>query len=197
MSADPMGGDINDPQSLNRYAYVGNDASDYSDPSGMLRYPCLSSPGSCGWGPGFGGSGSNSAYGGAGYIYGLGYSWLGTAYGPDMVPIGDYYALGFIPIGIISWTSSGSGGGSKCTINIRVKNKVGLTNLQVVAVESQIAAIFSAAVNVNFNSSSGPYFSLNLVSAAFRSHGDGDFGRRTTRGGLYEPHPGFTGIVWI
>ncbi len=35
MSADPLGGSILNPQTLNRYAYVGNDAVNYVDPSGM------------------------------------------------------------------------------------------------------------------------------------------------------------------
>ncbi|MFZ0617186.1 MAG: RHS repeat-associated core domain-containing protein [Candidatus Acidiferrales bacterium] len=37
MSADPLGGDITDPQSLNRYAYVTNSPTNFSDPSGMNK----------------------------------------------------------------------------------------------------------------------------------------------------------------
>ncbi len=36
LSVDPLGGDISNPQSLNRYAYVQNDPNDYSDPSGAV-----------------------------------------------------------------------------------------------------------------------------------------------------------------
>ena len=36
MSPDPLGGDISDPQSLNRYAYVGNNPLAYVDPSGLI-----------------------------------------------------------------------------------------------------------------------------------------------------------------
>jgi RHS repeat-associated protein len=53
MSPDPLGGDITDPQSLNRYAYVGNNPTSFSDPSGMFRTP---------WG--FGGT-----------DFGLGWNW--------------------------------------------------------------------------------------------------------------------------
>ena len=45
-----MGGDISDPQSLNRYAYVRNNPINATDPSGM---DCLSSGGGCGGGGGF------------------------------------------------------------------------------------------------------------------------------------------------
>jgi RHS repeat-associated protein len=47
MSPDPLGGDSADPQSLNRYAYVGNAPTNYADPSGMLRYPCRNRDGWC------------------------------------------------------------------------------------------------------------------------------------------------------
>lgn len=35
MSADPLGDSISDPQSLNRYAYVGNNPISSIDPSGL------------------------------------------------------------------------------------------------------------------------------------------------------------------
>ena len=40
VNADPMAGDITDPQSLNRYAYTENDPTNFVDPSGMLFLPC-------------------------------------------------------------------------------------------------------------------------------------------------------------
>ena len=39
MSADPLAGNMGDPQSLNRYAYVENNPTNYLDPFGMLRCP--------------------------------------------------------------------------------------------------------------------------------------------------------------
>jgi hypothetical protein len=36
MSGDPIGGDTSDPQSLNRYAYVGNNPINLVDPSGLV-----------------------------------------------------------------------------------------------------------------------------------------------------------------
>jgi RHS repeat-associated protein len=38
LSADPFGGDISNPQSLNRYAYVENDPASFADPSGEKAY---------------------------------------------------------------------------------------------------------------------------------------------------------------
>ncbi len=82
MSADPMGGDATDPQSLNRYAYVGNSAVNFTDPSGLrlcnpdLGDKCYPPPSSGGlWG--LGGTGgafdTYSQFGGG--FEGLG--WLG------------------------------------------------------------------------------------------------------------------------
>ena len=58
VSADPLAGNISDPQSLNRYAYVANNPTNYTDPAGMFLYPCASMS-SCNWGGQFGGYGSN------------------------------------------------------------------------------------------------------------------------------------------
>jgi RHS repeat-associated protein len=52
MSADHLAGDIGNPQSLDRYAYVGNSPVNYTDPTGMFRSPCASKGGMsfCDWG---------------------------------------------------------------------------------------------------------------------------------------------------
>jgi RHS repeat-associated protein len=39
LQADPLGGDISDPQSLNRFAYVGNDPVNFVDPMGLDGCP--------------------------------------------------------------------------------------------------------------------------------------------------------------
>jgi len=44
LSADPMGGDITNPQSLNRYTYTSNNPANFIDPTGMdplLITPCI------------------------------------------------------------------------------------------------------------------------------------------------------------
>jgi len=46
MSPDPLSGDVTDPQSLNSYAYVENDPTNWTDPSGTIRTPWGY------WGPG-------------------------------------------------------------------------------------------------------------------------------------------------
>jgi RHS repeat-associated protein len=38
MSGDPLDGDITDPQTLNRYAYVRNNSSNFTDPSGQFLW---------------------------------------------------------------------------------------------------------------------------------------------------------------
>ncbi len=62
MSPDPLGGDVTDPQSLNRYAYVTNNPLSLVDPSGMDACP----PGLnvCYWAPGNNGGGGAGAFGG-------------------------------------------------------------------------------------------------------------------------------------
>lgn len=42
MSLDSLGGQISDPQSLNRYAYVGNRPTKFTDPLGQMKKPCVS-----------------------------------------------------------------------------------------------------------------------------------------------------------
>ena len=55
MTPDPLGGNLTDPQSLNRYAYVDNNPIVSSDASGMIFYPCYPDAGICSWGPGLDG----------------------------------------------------------------------------------------------------------------------------------------------
>jgi RHS repeat-associated protein len=55
MSPDPFGGDTSDPQSFNRYAYTGNNPTNYTDPSGLLKYPCRGTGAVCGGGGGWNG----------------------------------------------------------------------------------------------------------------------------------------------
>jgi RHS repeat-associated protein len=58
-SPDPMLGDLNDPQSLNRYAYTGNDPINLVDPSGLMKCEPGNYSAMCdvsgfgGWGGGF------------------------------------------------------------------------------------------------------------------------------------------------
>ena len=40
MTPDPLGGDITNPQSLNRYAYVLNNPTTFTDPSGLGPQDC-------------------------------------------------------------------------------------------------------------------------------------------------------------
>ncbi len=61
MSADPLGGSIVNPQSLNRYAYVANNAVNLTDPTGKL----CSVGASC-WGDCWTGCGADDNSGGAG-----------------------------------------------------------------------------------------------------------------------------------
>ena len=52
MTADPLGGHVGDPQSLNRYAYVSNAPTKVVDPLGMdpcVAEPCDQGGGSGGW----------------------------------------------------------------------------------------------------------------------------------------------------
>jgi RHS repeat-associated protein len=74
MSPDPLGGDITNPQSLNRYAYVMNNPVSASDPTGMncqqtgtcaqsgLPHPVSCSNMNCAW-QYYSGAGSLSSYG--------------------------------------------------------------------------------------------------------------------------------------
>jgi RHS repeat-associated protein len=86
MSADPAGGDLSDPQTENRYAYVRNNPANMTDPSGLcggfsfgFGYDPFSSPFFSGGGDGEGGGG--------GFSFGVGIGSLACwAYGSDRQP---------------------------------------------------------------------------------------------------------------
>jgi RHS repeat-associated protein len=145
MSGDPLGGDASDPQSLNRYAYVENSPMNLTDPLG-LKLPCSRD------------DPTHKIYGEGGCGAPAPFMWFMGFWTGSSTETGGW-----------SWNLIAGGGvgvgSASCTLNVRVKNKAGLSDFQIVAIESQIAAIFSAAVNVNFSPSSGSYFSLNFTNA--------------------------------
>ena len=68
MVPDPAGlaaVDITNPQTWNRYAYVGNNPLNARDPYGLFIQACFSLDGNCSWGLGGGDMGSPGYYGGA------------------------------------------------------------------------------------------------------------------------------------
>lgn len=103
LQIDPVLGSPGSPQSWNRYAYVGNDPVNYTDPTGMREEPsyeffgsiCVGSSGSCtdmtiavtaGGGP--------SAFAGYGYNSGSGVSWglaSGSGNGASSGASGSYF----------------------------------------------------------------------------------------------------------
>jgi hypothetical protein len=86
MSADPAGGDLSDPQSENRYAYVQNNPTNMTDPSGLcggFSFGFASDPFSD---PFFSGGGDGEGGGGG---FGFGFAWGSIAcwaYGSDRQP---------------------------------------------------------------------------------------------------------------
>jgi hypothetical protein len=66
--------------------------------------------------------------------------------------------------------------GPKCTFNIKINNKSGVTDDQLKAAENQIQALFGPSVGVNFVNSGGADFSLNMVNAG---PNNSDFGDQT------------------
>ena len=82
MSPDPLGGDITNPQTLNRYPYALNGPTTLTDPMGLDAAACgdpfyaegnadCGSPGNGGWGWGGGGGGWGGGWGDAFGPYGL------------------------------------------------------------------------------------------------------------------------------
>jgi RHS repeat-associated protein len=80
MSPDPLGGDLTDPQSLNRYAYVDNNPSNFVDPMGLYKY-CPNIAGCT-----VGGTGNPNSSSGD--------NWAGWGWGFAVV-----YAYGFASVG--------------------------------------------------------------------------------------------------
>jgi RHS repeat-associated protein len=100
MSPDPLTGNPADPQSFDRYTYVGNSPPNFTDPSGLLKKPCLSrNPGGClySWGD-LGGSANFGAF----------LASLGSAgYGADF---GGSYTLDGLNVGLSDLSGYGSNG---------------------------------------------------------------------------------------
>jgi len=124
MSPDPLGGDITNPQSLNRYAYALNNATSFIDPTGLAGEPagcsvdsldrpradmvyvssdcvCIWDPMICallpggGGGPGVGGGGGHGTTGGGSTGGTGGGTSSGTAGGAIPLPPGVNAFLGF------------------------------------------------------------------------------------------------------
>jgi RHS repeat-associated protein len=99
-SPDPLTGNPADPQSFDRYTYVGNSPPNFTDPSGLLKKPCLSrNPGGClySWGD-LGGSANFGAF----------LASLGSAgYGADF---GGSYTLDGLNVGLSDLSGYGSNG---------------------------------------------------------------------------------------
>jgi RHS repeat-associated protein len=84
---DPYDGSysLTDPQSMNRYAYVGNSPMSYGDPSGLLRPPCADDDDLC----------DLAVIGGGGYSFGA--TW--NEFDAMNVPIVDLQ-YGLTPVGL-------------------------------------------------------------------------------------------------
>ena len=116
MSADPLDGDITDPQTLNRYAYTRNDPVDYVDPTGMYLVGVPNTPGGAP-GPANGGgfnpfdpTGSGSVWSGAlnGSVYNVvQYNFSGEGEAGITYLGVEGFILGFWPGG------GGQGGGTQ------------------------------------------------------------------------------------
>jgi RHS repeat-associated protein len=146
MSGDPLDGDITDPQTLNRYAYARNNPINFMDPFGM-DYTII-----CYVAPGPEGGGGSFCEDGGGGAGG------GGGVAPPLKP------------------SQVKPTGPKCTFNIKINNKSGVTDDQLKAAENQIQALFGPSVGVNFVNSGGADFSLNMVNAG---PNNSDFGDQT------------------
>jgi RHS repeat-associated protein len=171
MSADPLSGDATDPQSLNRYAYVGNDATDYSDPSGMLRYPCRSVPNNCSWGDGFGDYGSDPGLAGAPISI--------TSYDPLTWSDGEGKYITFPNPATLSWWPVISGGGGEAVgawrraahfLSVIAKSRLLSANLKcandLAALGTSEAAIAQGAANANIQNGVGSSVPMSSLYAS-------------------------------
>ncbi len=152
MSPDPVAGDVGDPQSLNRYAYVENDPTNFTEPLGLFKYACLNDDGICGW---TGGPPVGLFF----WVYDPFFSGTCT---PEGCSSGGYYPVFWWPVQ--RGGGGGGGGQPKCTLNIALNNKASLGASQLAAAENQIAALFGSDVGVNFNPQGRPDYTLNVVN---------------------------------
>jgi RHS repeat-associated protein len=141
LNPDPLGGDISNPQSLNRYAYVANDPANFVDPSGQKVYRALISAV------------------GEGAFAALDYLVLWQTYGEN----GDWKLSpsSFNPY----FDGLDTNAASTCTFYVRVNNIAGLSPPQLGRLESQINALLGPSMAVDFFGSGSPYYSLNITNA--------------------------------
>ncbi len=140
MSADPLSGDITDPQTQNRYAYVRNNPANLVDRLGMDTYiGCYDDD-----------SGTYVCDSGGGGGWGCASS-VARCDGQGTPPVPP---------------KKKPGPATDCAFNIKVNNRAGIDPNQLTAAENQIAALFGPYVGVNFVTSGSADYSLNVVNAS-------------------------------
>ncbi|MGB0036065.1 MAG: RHS repeat-associated core domain-containing protein [Candidatus Acidiferrales bacterium] len=153
MSADPLGGDIGDPQSLNRYAYVRNSPTSLIDPLG-LKLPCTTSVKSDPSG-----------------VLACGAPAPDSWFMAFIASWGDYdEGGGWHTVGLAMGISTGVGGPQQCTLNIQINNKAGMSPDSLSGIEGRIASTFgntSSPVAVNFSFTGTPDATLNVTNAGW------------------------------